>query len=300
MEGEQKTLARIFFKQKIYESDGNAFEALFTRIMYYAEPDFMQIKPWGNIGDRKNDGYIRSQGIFFQVYAPEDIKRSYPDSVTKLVTDFNGLLGHKQWSPVNEFYFVVNDKYKGVNPDAAAEIDKLILEHSLRKGKIITAKDLERTLFSLEDDEILDIVGMLPSLENININFSVVTEVISHIMQLPFTSSIEKIRLPDWAEKLSFNMLSEHIKLILDNASMNLGELDIYLSDDPFLGDALQKKMIGIYQSLKTEYQGDNLFWKIVERCCPKLEKQYISPISVIMAKYFECCDIFEEPIKVQ
>jgi phage-related protein len=29
--------------------------------MNYAEPDFKQIKPWGNIGDRKNDGYIRSK-----------------------------------------------------------------------------------------------------------------------------------------------------------------------------------------------------------------------------------------------
>jgi hypothetical protein len=31
--------------------------------MGYTETDFQQIKPWGRIGDRKNDGYIQSKGI---------------------------------------------------------------------------------------------------------------------------------------------------------------------------------------------------------------------------------------------
>ncbi|QZE15668.1 hypothetical protein K4L44_07500 [Halosquirtibacter laminarini] len=299
MKGEQKTLARKLFRLKIHESDGNAFEDLFTQIMNYAEPDFQQIKPWGNIGDRKNDGYIRSKGVFFQVYAPIDIIKSYPDTVKKLIVDFNGLLSHKQWKPIREFYFVVNDKYKGVNPDATATLDDLIFKNKLLKGKIITPKDLERILFSLNDDEIFDIVGILPNLENINIDFSVITEVISHIKKLPFTSLPEKLTLPDWNEKINFNNLNDNTRLILNNASMNLGDLNEYLSEDPFLGEELQIRMVEIYQTLKIEYQGDDLFWNIVKKCCPRLENQFISSISVIMAKYFECCDIFEEPIKI-
>ncbi len=77
MTTEEITLARIFFENKVRKSDGNAFEDLFTQIMNYAEPDFEQIKPWGNIGDRKNDGFIRSKGIFYQVFAPEDINNVF-------------------------------------------------------------------------------------------------------------------------------------------------------------------------------------------------------------------------------
>ena len=71
MNNQEKALARNQFKLKIHEANGQAFEDIFTVIMNYAEPDFQSIKPWGNIGDRKNDGYIKSKGIFFQVFSPE-------------------------------------------------------------------------------------------------------------------------------------------------------------------------------------------------------------------------------------
>jgi hypothetical protein len=38
--------------------------------------------------DRKNDGYIKSKGIFFQVFSPEEITKSYHNVVKKLNTDF--------------------------------------------------------------------------------------------------------------------------------------------------------------------------------------------------------------------
>ncbi len=113
MNVQEKALARTFFKLKIHEANGQAFEELFTAIMNYSEVDFRSIKPWGNIGDRKNDGYIKSKGIFFQVFSPEEISKSYLKIVKKLNDDFTGL--QAQWSPINEFYFVINDKYHGVN-----------------------------------------------------------------------------------------------------------------------------------------------------------------------------------------
>ena len=71
MNVQEKTFARQSFQNKIFRADGQLFEDIFSAIMNYAETDFQQIKPWGNIGDRKNDGYIKTKGIFYQVYAPE-------------------------------------------------------------------------------------------------------------------------------------------------------------------------------------------------------------------------------------
>ena len=76
MNNEEKTLARHLFVNRLLKANGQKFEDIFTAVMNYAEPDFQQIKPWGNIGDRKNDGYIKSKGIFFQVFAPEEIEKS--------------------------------------------------------------------------------------------------------------------------------------------------------------------------------------------------------------------------------
>ena len=158
MTNNQKAQARIFFENRILKADKQAFEDLFTEIMNYKESDFQSIKPWGIIGDRKNDGYIKSRGVFYQVYAPEDISKSYPNVIKKIETDFNGLM--KQWSNVREFYFVINDKYKGVNADSEQLLQDIKENNKLSESKFITAKDLENILFSLSDDQIIKITGV--------------------------------------------------------------------------------------------------------------------------------------------
>ena len=70
MTRDEKYMLRAIFQNKIYKADGQKFEDLFTDIIKYAEPGFQQIKPYGNVGDKKNDGYIKSKGIYFQVYGP--------------------------------------------------------------------------------------------------------------------------------------------------------------------------------------------------------------------------------------
>jgi hypothetical protein len=297
MKTEEITIARILFENKIRRSDGNAFEDLFTQVMSYAEPEFEQISPWGNIGDRKNDGFIRSKGIFYQVFAPKDIKKSYPDAISKLKRDFTGLAKH--WSPINEFYFVINDKYYGVNADANKTIADIVKNNSLDKGKILTAKDIERIVFDLPDELILKIVGFLPSWEHISsLNFSVVNQVIGYIMKLPIKPSLGYIKYPDWNEKIIFNNISKETKQNLDTASFNLGALNEFLANESFLAEELQKKLIGLYEDLKPSYNGDSLFWEIAYKCMPRNEQVYLTPILTIMAKYFESCDIFEEPLK--
>ncbi len=297
MKTEEITLARILFENKIRRSDGNAFEDLFTQIMNYAEHEFEQIKPWGNIGDRKNDGFIRSKGIFYQVFAPEDIRRSYPEAIEKLEKDFKGLVS--QWNPVKEFYFVVNDKYKGVNADANQAIANIVKNNSLNKGKILTAIDLERIVFDLPDELILRIVGYIPDYEQINnLDFSVLTQVVGYIMKLPVISVYGQIKFPDWDEKILFNNINKVTKQFLDIASFNLGALDEYLANESFLAEELQKKLIGLYEELKLSSDGDSLFWEIASKCMPWNEQAFLTPVLTIMAKYFESCDIFEEPLK--
>lgn len=293
---EEKTIAHILFKLRIHESDGINFERLFTSIMDYAEPGFKQIKPWGNIGDRKNDGHIESKGIFYQAFAPEDIRIKYPEAVTKLKKDFIGLLS--QWSQVNEFYFVINDKYNGVNADVEIMMNQIITKNNLVKGGIILAKDLENKLFSLTDDQIQTIVGCIPDPAKIQLDYSVLNEVIKYIMQLSLDSpSPPDIKMPNWEQKIQFNQLSKATATRLDNGYLQINSLQKYLDDNSnFLADALRDKMNEIYRAEKKTFSGDELFWAIVKKTSPMNEVVYQSAVIVIMAKYFEACDIFERP----
>ena len=299
---QEKALARTLFKLKIYQGDGDKYENIFTEILNYEESDFQQIKPWGNIGDRKNDGYIQSKGIYFQVYAPEDIRNNYPAVITKLETDFAGL--KKQWPNIKEFYFVVNDKFHGVNADSEQLLAKIVKTHGLTKGGFLTAKDLENKLFSLSDDQIISITGFLPETNSVsNLDFAVLTEVIGFIMTLPITSIVGKIEFPDWDEKIKFNKLSPLTKSYLEIGAQKLGSLNQFISNQAFLADSLQEKLSGLYQSLKADppeeneqdFSGDFIFWEMVKQCSPKNEAHFESAIITIIAKYFESCDVFEK-----
>ena len=297
MNTQEKTFARCQFQLKIHQADGQKFEDIFTSIMNYTETDFQQIKPWGKIGDRKNDGYIKSKGIYYQVYAPEEISISYINAVNKLNADFNGLKSH--WSSIKEFFFVVNDKYKGVNADCEQTIQQLKELHELHKADFMTAKDLENYLFKLDDDQILAIAGFIPDPANIKLDYSILNEVTKYIMQLPLGSDDDPIiRVPVWDEKIEFNGLSEFVSQLLNNGCIHLNNLDKYLKNNSdFLADSLRDRMNEIYLQEKENYKGDELFWAIVNHASPKIQQMYQSSVIVIMAKYFETCDIFEEPV---
>ena len=65
------------FRTQFLEAKGAAFQELFVAIMSKAHGgDFMPCRPWGAVGDRKNDGDLKSERILFQVYAPNEFKVS--------------------------------------------------------------------------------------------------------------------------------------------------------------------------------------------------------------------------------
>lgn len=298
MKIEEKAIARILFQNKLHKANGQKFEDIFTAILNYAESDFQQIKPWGCIGDRKCDGYIRSKGIFYQVFAPGEISKSYVSVVAKIENDFNGLVS--QWNPVNEFYFVINDKYLGVNADCEQKLQKIKSDNNLLKAGFLTAKDLENLLFELSDDQIFLVVGFLPDPIHLKtINYSILNEVIEFVMKSPLSNGpVNNITVPDWDEKIKFNQLSSISSNSLNNGYLQIGALENYLKNNgKFLATELQKRLYQIYHDEKIKNKiGDDLFWAVVNEASPKAESMYQAAVIVLMAKYFESCDIFEDP----
>ena len=206
----------------------------------------------------------------------------------------------RQWSPINEFYFVVNDKYKGVNADSEMAIQKIKSTYNLKEAAILTAKDIENMVFKLEDDQILSITGSIPDPKTKNLDYTVLNEVIEHIMLLPLNAkSNYKITLPNWEDKIKFNNLSSETAGLLNSGYTHIQSLEEYLSNNGnFLADALRDQINDIYCQERNKNHGDDLFWAIVERLSPKSQSMYQITVIIIMSKYFETCDIFEEPLE--
>ena len=295
MDSNKKVVVRERFKIRVYESEGQSFEDLFTCIMQYAEPDFQQIKPWGNIGDRKNDGYILSKGIYFQVYAPEDISKSINKAVKKLESDFSGLL--EEWKGVKEYHFVINNKYKGVPPQLAQAIQKIAEDYSI-KADIWTVNKLEDLVLSLDDDKISIIVGRLPNPADISTpSYDILGEVIEHLMKLDISTQGSVIGYPNWGDKIKFNGLSKTVERWLDAGFLHVVALDKYLdSESNFHAEEVKNKIRKIYIDKARDFSGDELFIEIRNTVSPRAEIYCRIAAIIIMAKYFEICEIFEEP----
>lgn len=166
MNDNAKAFARNMLRLRIHESDAQAYEDLFVRVMGYAEPAFRPVKPHGNIGDRKNDGFDPTTGTYYQVYAPEDIRRTGDNALKKLRADFAGLKAF--WDglyPVRRFFYVVNDKYNGIAPDLEEALAAMRARHGLDEARPFLAKHLEATVFSLSQDQIILIVGHVPAID---------------------------------------------------------------------------------------------------------------------------------------
>lgn len=119
-------------------------------------------------------------------------------------------------------------------------------------------------------------------------------------MELPLDINKEyDLVVPDFDEKIQFNGLSEITATYLNNGFLRVTYLNEYLSNNSdFVADELRDKLNEVYLQEKEKYSKDELFWNIVNRLSPKAQQIYQITVIVIMSKYFETCDIFEEPME--
>jgi hypothetical protein len=310
----EKALARILFQNKIHRKSGLEFESFFTKIMNYAYNDFKQIKPQGQIGDRKNDGYIPSGGAYYQVYAPENPSQSNtPAKATKKACeDFDGLLGY--WTTIcepKEYYFVFNDKYKGSYPEIEKDMSEIQKKHDLLKCEVFLTKNLEDTCFSrLDDSQLVQVIGFTPPADEITlIDYHSLSEVIGYIMGNLQPIGIANWRPPEFDGKVSHNNLSSGIKSILNTAFYQYGNLENYFEDNSnFIKQEIRDRISNAYEDAVEEFRtidmerkSDHIFMRIAEQITPSTDgnsgkKQLQDAVFVLMAYYFSSCDIFESP----
>lgn len=144
------------FRNKVYQKNATEFQSFFEEIMLKAFPAFQKIRPYGKSGDGGNDGYRPSEGIYYQIYAPENPQEKEAEAAKKLKEDFEKLKTNwGQISKVKEFYFVFNDKWSGSTIELAKALAELKAANPSIEFGIHTPKDLEKIFFGLQQQDIL-------------------------------------------------------------------------------------------------------------------------------------------------
>lgn len=304
----EQYIAKIIFRNRIFEYQGQQFEDFFVKLMSAHNPNFKPVKAHGNIGDQKNDGFDKVNGKYYQVFSPEDItnSRTINYGVKKMETDFKKLFDH--WNkicPIKEYFFVVNDKYNGI----AAPYHELIIE--LKKNEkykdveinLLSANDLEKTFNSLDDSSKQDIVGLIPEEYFPVVEMEALQKTVIYLMGVETTvDNIGNLVVPDFGEKIIFNGLNPNIGTMLNNASFQEGHLSSYFKENPGVKELLQKKFSYLYEQSKIVISktqkdfADLRFCWIVDEAAMNKTLPIITSVYVLMSYYFSSCDIFEEP----
>lgn len=301
-------MAKIIFKNRILAYKGQQFEDFFISLMSIYNTNFKPVKAYGRLGDRKNDGFDKTTGTFYQVFAPEDLNRegTIKDGVRKLKEDFEGL--YEKWNnicTIKKYYFVANDRYDGVPVpihDMAIELSKQS-SYSHIDIDILGARDLEKIFNSLDIFEKQDIVGFIPEQSMPMVEYDALNETVKFLLNIECDINYsENLIVPDFDEKISFNGLSQGVKSQLTIGSYQEGILREYFNNTPGVKEILQKKFHMMYEESKNNIKNtkenfaDCRFYYILEKSCVKNTIPIQTSVLVLMSYYFSSCDIFEEP----
>jgi hypothetical protein len=314
---QEKQLARVIFKNKVLQAKGTAYEDLFAQVMQYSRLGFLKIKPYGNQGDRGNDGYEKEHGRYFQVFSPALPSTSVKKAIQKAENDFKDKL-LPYWNTlceIKEYYFVFNDKYDGTIRDIQESLENLKKNYKLVDACVYLSKHLEDECLNLEEDKILVIVNGIPHLESTTgIDFSVLREVVEYIQNMqPELSSEANFKVPDIDKKIKFNGL-DVCSHWLKAKQLETWQLEEYFSrNSEYAKQCLREHLAGYYAESLKEYPdsyasngnkslGDLRFVYVLDRITPSTGNPAYKRLTrdaalIIMAKYFETCDIFKEPL---
>ena len=274
----------------------DSFQELFERLMGLAyKADFMACRPWGNRGDRKNDGFLKSDRRLFQVYAPNEMVES--KAITKIREDFEGAKAY--WGTHFDKWVFAHNAVDGLPPHVQKTL--LDLEHA-NPGITMEPWGLEefRIIFrKLTSDDLQSWFGAAPTDETkAKLGFKDLQVVLQTIADryAPPAQPVKDVPMG----KIEANALSESIAALLKAGMTKAPLVEAFFDQwhDITLGERIAKSFRTKYEALRKGFRPNEIFTELqtwaggAEQGSPEHQLAVLT----VMAYYFERCAIFEEP----
>lgn len=312
MTAQDSSLFRLYFKLAIYQKSGMAFQEFFAKVMIYSDSGFEPVKPYGNWGDGGNDGHNPGTKHYYQVYAPvATTKMNAQEALKKSTTDYHKLL--KKWGAVNGYSFVVNDRFTGVEAPLSQAFWSFKADKNISNGEIVHTLSLQKIFMTLAEDdklEVLDMHCLAPS--DSSFEPTIISDLVKYLLNEPDVSmNLLASKAPDFSEKIKFNNISENLETRIKNHSLEVYKIDDFLieQNDDSIAQELSQTVNNIYKQLVVsipndeEYKNEIIYLGLVESLIPKFARDkahakrgYNTVAEIIISKYFETCDAYEDP----
>ena len=292
----QEAYYELKFENAFYRAKGDEFQTFFEKIMGLAyKADFIACLPWGNQGDHKNDGFLKSERTLFQVYAPNSM--SEVKAKNKITNDFNGAKSH--WKTDFDKWVFVHNSIDGLPP----HILHLLLDFERENNGIHLfpwcLEELRIIFRKISIEDKINWLGFAPTDETkAKLGFNDIQIVLQSITPLPLPLQTEVKDVP--MGKIEANSLSESVTYLLKEGMIKSPLVENFFNHwhDEFFGERLAQAFTIKYKNLQKTLPPNQIFFELQNwvggeyRGSPEHEMAVLA----ILAYYFERCDIFEEP----
>ena len=298
--GIMEPLERAYYEAKFdyayVRAKGDGFQTFFEDLMTRAyKADFMPCRPWGNRGDRKNDGFLKSERRLFQVYAPNEMTEA--KAIKKIREDFEGAKAH--WHIDFDKWVFAHNAIDGLPPHVQAVI--LELERS-NPGMTLEPWGLAefRGIFRLVQQADLESwFGYAPTSETkTKLGFEDLQVVLETIAVQPVAHDAPVKDVPPG--KIQANALSPSIAILLKEGMSKAPLVEEFFSKwhDPTFGERIARSFRAKYESLREQMAPNQVFYDLQAWVggAQRGSAEHELAMLTILAYYFERCDIFEEP----
>ena len=287
------------FRILFLETKGDGFQRLFEKLMGKAHlNDFMACRPWGNVGDRKNDGYLPSARTLFQSYAPNEL--SAVKAIKKINEDFEGAKAY--WEKYfGEWTFVHNAPDGRLGPHIIEALAKLAQENPKIK---ISHCGWEEMLTKFRQLSLQDLESWFgPSLTmeaNVNLGYSDLVAVLTHISvaPAPTTSEVKDVSRGKIEANLLSQVVADFLKIGMQKSPLVMQFFDNW--KNPVYGEQIASAFKNQYVVLRNAtpaLHSDEIFGQLESWAggAVNTTPTHRAAVLAVMAYLFDKCEIFED-----
>ena len=231
------------FQLRLYEAQGATFQDLFNKVMtaYYGD-NFQTVRPWGAWGDRGNDGFLKKEQRYFQLFAPEpttSIRDIIKNVIKKVKNDFSKLIDN--YRGLKKYSFLMNDYFKGIPEFIHRELQEISRKHKIETDSLgahwllnkFSELDLSKKQNILNSPPLEFTEDVAPALIKDTLDW-----IIKNAPPVPSPKLLDKDKKLNFEKKIKFNNLNSYFAKLLDTAYYEVDILERMLTEQP---DLLQK-----------------------------------------------------------
>jgi hypothetical protein len=299
MQFEQRMFAHLKFLEVLADLYGSAFEDFFHKVMCARHSDFLDVRTAGQLGDQGADGLSLHRRKLYACYAPQTV--NVREVEEKFSSDLHKAI-EKRASQFGTFVFVHNDR-RGIHPQVATLLSEAAASHPEVKFEQMGSRHLWYEFMGLEQALAEDILGCPIPVQQLvyGVGMEDLASLLKHLREQ--RSAAEPLTpLPNVSpEKLDFNAIVGDARQALIRGMRHTHLVEAFYS-----GAYREIEHDEVTQGFRLYFDQVRRDWDDPEDILWQLEMYVLGNGSqpprvqqaawVILAHFFERCDIFQEP----